>query len=114
MIERFRKFENLHILFWLVKDMCWLMEWKIVGLVMIAPTLSVAIWLTLKFRKTWSELSHNLAITLWISANSWWMINEFFLDDRYKSTSLYPFIMGLAILAYFYLPAWTKSVIAKT
>lgn len=34
-----RKMENLHIIFWLLKDMSWAMGWKIVGICMIAPTL---------------------------------------------------------------------------
>lgn len=58
-----------------------------------------------------SELAHNLAITFWIAANSYWMISEFFgfdtiqLFNSYsgKHLALIPFFIGIAILAYYYL-----------
>ncbi len=36
--ERYRKIENLHIVFWLIKDMAWAMLWKPLGVFMIVPT----------------------------------------------------------------------------
>ncbi|MBL7943436.1 MAG: hypothetical protein JNM00_11745 [Flavobacteriales bacterium] len=111
--EKFRVTENLHILFWLIKDTCWLIEYKTLGAWMIAPTVAVAIWLTWKSRSDWPEFSHNMAVTLWISANSWWMINEFFWDDIYKSWSLFPFLGGLLILAAYYLPHWLKAIAGR-
>src|SRR5215212_5180050 len=74
---RFRKMENMHIAFWLMKDISWCMIWKELGIAMIIPTLSVAIWITWKNRHIVSELAHNLAIVFWISANAYWMISEF-------------------------------------
>jgi hypothetical protein len=32
---RFRKMENLHIVFWLFKDVAWCMVWKPLGILMI-------------------------------------------------------------------------------
>ena len=40
---KFRKFENLHIVFWLFKDMAWCMFWKPLGLIMIFPTFIISV-----------------------------------------------------------------------
>jgi hypothetical protein len=101
---KFRALENLHILFWLVKDICWCTGFKPLGVTMIFPTLIVAIYITWKNRHIFSELAHNLAITFWIAANSMWMIFEFLeRDAQLKNYCLIPFGIGLAILLYFYL-----------
>lgn len=101
---KFRSLENLHILFWLVKDICWCIGFPPLGVAMIFPTLFVAIYITWKNRAFVSELTHNLAITLWIIANSMWMIFEFLeRDAELKNYCLIPFIAGLAILLYYYL-----------
>lgn len=107
---RLRKMENLHIAFWLMKDISWCMIWKELGLTMIVPTLSVAIWIAWKNRHIVSELAHNLAIVFWITANAYWMISEFFGFDEYviwnqytgKHIALLPFAMGILIMLYYY------------
>src|SRR5688572_10296945 len=71
---RFRKMENLHIVFWLFKDISWCLIWKPLGIAMIFPTLIIAIIIAWRTRQYVSELCHNPAITVWISANSYWMI----------------------------------------
>ena len=38
---RYRKMENLHIVFWLFKDISWCMVWRPLGLAMILPTLII-------------------------------------------------------------------------
>ena len=108
---RYRKMENMHILFWLLKDVAWCRIWKVLGLVMIFPTLIISIIIAWRTRSFKSELAHNLAITFWISANSYWMISEFFgFDERYiafgiegKYMAVIPFVIGVLILAYYYL-----------
>ncbi len=108
---QYRKMENLHIVFWLFKDVAWCMVWKPLGIVMIFPTLIVAIVIAWRTRHMVSELCHNLAITVWITANSYWMISEFAGFDTkhligvytYKHLAIIPFIMGLLCLAYYYL-----------
>jgi len=72
--KRFRQMENLHIVFWLFKDVAWCMVWKPLGIVMIAPTLLISIVIAWRTRHIVAELCHNLAITIWISANSFWML----------------------------------------
>ena len=107
---RFRRMENMHIAFWLMKDISWCMIWKELGIAMIVPTLSVAIWIAWKNRDIKSELAHNLAIVFWITANAYWMISEFFGFDSKtvwenftgKHMALIPFITGAIILLNFY------------
>jgi hypothetical protein len=101
---RFRSLENLHILFWLVKDICWCAGIKTLGVTMIFPTLTVAIYIAWKNRQQISELTHNIAIALWITANSMWMIFEFTDRDAYlKNYCLIPFGVGVLVLLYYYL-----------
>lgn len=108
---RYRRMENMHIVFWLFKDISWCMIWKELGIAMVFPTLIVSIIIAWRTRSMKSELAHNLAITLWITANSYWMISEFFGFDNVqlfnsysgKHLALIPFLTGVAILAYYYL-----------
>jgi hypothetical protein len=108
---KFRKMENLHIVFWLFKDLSWCLSFKWLAGVMIIPTLAIAIIIAWRTRQFVSELCHNLAITVWIMANSYWMITEFLkLDDKivfanytYKNLAIIPFVLGLLILGYYYI-----------
>ena len=108
---KYRKMENLHIVFWLFKDVAWCMVWRPLGILMIFPTLIISIIIAWRTKQYISELCHNLAITVWISANSYWMISEFAGFDNkvisehitYKHLALIPFSIGLLILAYYYL-----------
>ena len=108
---RYRKMENLHILFWLFKDISWCMLWKPLGIAMIFPTLIIAIVITIRTKQYVSEVCHNVAIVFWISANSYWMISEFFGFDSatfygsitYKYLAIIPFGIGILMLAYYYL-----------
>ena len=101
---RFRRIENLHIVFWLVKDMSWAMLWKPIGLFMIIPTITAAIVITWQTRRIKSELLHNLAVVCWIIANGYWMITEFFsTDDNLRYYTIIPFSIGIVIIAYYYL-----------
>lgn len=104
---RFRRKENLHILLWLLKDTCWALDFHIMGMIMIIPTLTVAISITWQTRKIVSEFIHNLAVVLWITANCLWMTGEFFGWDEgtwgARHLALFPFGAGLCILAYYYI-----------
>lgn len=108
---KYRKMENLHIVFWLFKDIAWCMIWKPLGIAMIFPTLIISIVIAWRTRAYMSELCHNLAITVWISANSYWMISEFFqfdsmplcCDYTYKHLAIIPFTMGILLLAFYYI-----------
>ena len=39
----YRKMENMHVLFWLMKDIAWCMVWRPLGLLMVVPTLGIAL-----------------------------------------------------------------------
>ena len=111
---RNRKMENLHIVFWLLKDISWCMIWRPLGIAMIFPTLIIAIVIAFRTRQFMSEVCHNVAIVVWITANSYWMISEFMHFDTnilfgqytYKHLAIIPFSIGILILAYYYL--WWK------
>ena len=102
-LNRYRGFENFHIVLWLVKDLCWCTLSKTMGLVMIMPTLILAIYITFLHRKNKSELLHNLAIVFWICANSVWMTGEFFFKDGLRDYALIFFIAGIVMVSYYYL-----------
>ncbi len=117
---KYRKMENLQIVFWLFKDVAWCLGLKWLGTVMIIPTLIISIVIAYRTRQYVSELCHNLAITVWISANSYWMVSEFFgFDHRiiwgtytFKHLAIIPFTIGILILGYYYLiwkPLHTKK-----
>jgi hypothetical protein len=107
----YRRMENMHIVFWLLKDVSWCMVWKPLGLLMIVPTLAIAVVIAWRTRHMASEWAHNVAIVLWIAANSYRMISEFFGFDTAlvapgitgKHLALLPFVAGLLVLAYYYL-----------
>ena len=108
---RFRQMENLHIVFWLLKDISWCMIWKPLGILMIFPTLIISIVISWRNRRMVSETCHNVAIVFWITANSYWMISEFLHFDTkvlfgiytFKHIAVIPFTIGILILAWFYL-----------
>ena len=108
---KYRKMENLRIVFWLFKDIAWCIGFKVLGITMIIPTLTIALIISWRTRNMMSELCHNLAIAVWISANSYWMVSEFLGFDEYivwgsytyKHLALIPFGLGVLILAFYYL-----------
>ena len=106
-----RKTENLHIVFWLMKDISWCLMFRTLGVIMIVPTLGAAMYITWRARANKTDLAHNLAVVFWISANAWWMLAEFFEFDEIglwhgisgRHFALVPFAIGAAILLYHYL-----------
>jgi len=109
-----RRFENLHIVFWLMKDISWCMLWRAFGVFMIVPTLGAAIFITWRARADRADLAHNLAVVFWISANAWWMITEFFEFDETplwfgingRHWSMLPFLLGAFVLLRYYAAQW--------
>jgi hypothetical protein len=101
-LSKIRKFENLHVLFWLIKDLSWAMVWRPLGLFMIGPTVWIAIYL---LKKNWddkTERSHNAAVIAWILANSFWMSVEFLGKEELKIWCIVPFGFGLVVLLIHY------------
>lgn len=116
--KKYRITENLHIVFWLIKDVCWCTAFKPLGIAMIFPTILLAAYIAWQNRQIVAELFHNLAVLFWISANSYWMISEFFgFDDRVvighftgKEVAIIPFALGILCLAYYYLIIFPKEI----
>ncbi|MDX2001340.1 MAG: hypothetical protein SFW35_02850 [Chitinophagales bacterium] len=102
MIKNLRRYENFHILLWLVKDTCWLKDWQLAGTIMIVPTLLAALHITWLARKEATDLYHNLAVCCWIIANTIWMLGEFYCDDCTRPYAQVFFFMGLAPVLYYY------------
>ena len=78
------------------------MDLHILGIMMIFPTLLLAFYITFKFREILSELYHNIAVCLWIMANTVWMIGEFFFSDTLRPYAMIFFIAGLGVIAFYY------------
>jgi len=109
LLDKIRKYESLHIVFWLIKDTCWMLELKWLGAIMMVPTLFLAAYL---MYKTWHMLDVfiNTAILFWIMANSFWMIMEFFNDNQYKYFASIPFGLGFFFVGIFYFQTLRKKV----
>ena len=107
-LENIREYENMHIALWLLKDTCWVMSFKVGGMLMIIPTIAVAVHLTWKSRKSVSDLFHNTAVCLWITANAIWMTGEFFYNDGFRPYSTVLFLLGLIVVATYYLVYFPK------
>ena len=105
-----RWIENGHIFLWLLKDTCWALVWKPGGIFMIFPTLSVAIYILYRSRYNRTEFFHNLAVCLWISANSVWMVTEFLgVDKEYKKYAVFIFLIGIVVLLVYYIFFFRKD-----
>lgn len=80
-----------------------MLQWKILGVTMIIPTITVAIIIAFK---SWAEKDDefwiNLAICFWIGANSYWMICEFVHHEEIKDYAGFPFVAGMICVAWFY------------
>lgn len=100
-IKKIRNTENLHIILWLLKDTAWLLNFKILGLIMIFPTIGVAGWLVYKIWFDLKERCFNLAVLAWICANSVWMVGEFYFNDSTRKIALCFFIIGFLSIGYF-------------
>ena len=109
-MSQIKHYENIHIPLWLLKDTCWLLKWKLLGVLMIAPTIGVALAITIINRKNKEDSFWvNLATCFWISANASWMCFEFFNYEELKYYSIMPFIAGFVCVGWYYgKRLWTK------
>ena len=108
MLKNIRQYENLHIAFWLIKDSCWVTSFTTLGMLMIIPTLYVAIDIAYRSRKNTADLFHNIAVCLWISANATWMTGEFFFKDTLRPYATVFFALGLIVVAVYYIVYFPK------
>lgn len=92
--------ETIHIPLWLIKDICWLMEYRMAGMIIAIPTILVAIIMTVITRKEKDHFLPNVSIALWILANANWMFAEFY-ELETKMYSIYPFALGVLAFSIF-------------
>lgn len=106
-----REFENFHIVLWLIKDVCWVSEYKTLGTIMIFPTVFMAIYIAIKTYHTKVDFFHNLAVVCWISANSLWMLGELYFDETpqqiyyeySRHIALTLFIIGIGFIGWYHI-----------
>jgi hypothetical protein len=98
-----RRYENFHIFLWLLKDVCWLLDFHIGGMIMIVPTVLAAFHITYISRSMRIDFMHNIAVTCWIIANGIWMVGEFYYNDGTRPYALVFFALGLLIVGTYYL-----------
>lgn len=99
-MSKIRFYENIHILFWLLKDLSWVMIWKPLGIIMILPTIGFAIWFCIKSFQQ-NDFFIHLATLFWISANTLWMLLEFLEKEEYKFLAALIFISGIVSISYY-------------
>lgn len=109
MLKGLKEYENLHVTLWLLKDTCWVLNWKIPAMVMIIPTVLIAVHIAWRSRSNTADMFHNIAVALWICANGTWMTGEFFCNDCTRPYALVFFVAGLLTVAYYYLVLMPKG-----
>jgi hypothetical protein len=80
-INTWRRYEFIHMFFWLLKDYCWCSQDKVMWLVGAIPTIFVSvdlIYITSKNKKLFVDLMHYLAQLLWVSSNIIWAFVELY------------------------------------
>lgn len=106
-----KEFENFHIVLWLLKDVCWVSGYTIMGTVMIVPTVSMAIYIAWATRLSKVDFYHNMAVVCWITANSIWMLGEMYFDETplqiyyeySRSIAFTLFLIGLAFVCWYHI-----------
>jgi hypothetical protein len=103
MFKHQRLLENMHIPMWLIKDTCWMLQFKLVGTIVAVPTITMAIYLVIITRNFPKRFWPNLAVLFWISANTTWMLGEFY-KIGFTVPAVTLFFAGIvAIFVYIYI-----------
>ncbi len=87
-------------------------DFKTAGVIMVIPTILVAIWIAWINRRDKSDLAYNLAVCCWICANSVWMVGEFYYNGTTRPIAKVFFLSGLFIIAVHYfsrISSWLKA-----
>lgn len=87
-----------------------MLEIKWLGALMVPPALFMAIRICYLTRKT-EELYINLGIFSWITANSFWMLSEFFEASEHKNLAGFPFALGFVFVGWYY---WRHYFVKKS
>ncbi len=100
---KYRKFENVHVFLWLIKDFAWISGFQFLGMFMAVPTIGMAFYITYLSRTvSESDFVHNIAVSCWILANVTWMVGEFYFEDEKREWAVPFFVLGILVLLVFY------------
>jgi hypothetical protein len=82
-------------------------------MLMVLPTICLAVLIAYSSRKDTTELYPNLAVVFWISANSIWMTGEFYFNDTFRPFAICFFVLGIGIMAFYYFQLLIKNMSKK-
>lgn len=108
-LSKLKKLENIHILFWLFKDGFWMLNFQTLAIIMVIPTIIIAI-INVFIIKQELEILIHLAILCWILANCIWMFNEFYVINYYKYYASAFFSLGILFMFLYFLRLYRKTV----
>lgn len=75
MIQNEDKVDFFHFSFWLLKDIFWLLKWKLLATFMVIPTFILTIYIITKSKKIISTTS---IFSSWVMMNIFWMLHELY------------------------------------
>lgn len=97
-----RQLENAHVALWLLKDFAWCSSTKWLGVMMILPTIGLALLIVRASWRSFEDLTHNAAVCCWVAANITWMLGEFYFNDGTRGAARGFFYAGLSVMALYY------------
>jgi len=75
MVQEENKLDFLHFSFWLLKDICWLLKWKLLATIMVIPTFLLTVYILFKTKKF---ISSTGIFSSWVMMNIFWMLHELY------------------------------------
>lgn len=82
--RNFRQYENIHMFFWLAKDLAWNETNISLWLLFLIPTILVStdyFIIALSGKNTIIDVAHYTSTIIWVIGNIVWALGEFFYDD---------------------------------
>eukprot|EP01038_Epipyxis_sp_PR26KG_P007643 gene7643-10403_t len=86
-LKNFRQYENLHMLFWIAKDLAWNINNLQLWLLCLVPTIIIAadfLFISataVNVEDSTVDTVHFLVVLLWVIGNSVWAFGDFFVHD---------------------------------
>lgn len=101
-----RRYEFIHIAFWLLKDYCWCSDDKLLWLTGASITFFISIDFILKtYNNVMIDFCHYAAQFIWVLSNLIWAFTELYLDPKYdKIKETTPRYIAAVILFTAYIP----------
>ena len=82
--DTWRNVEHLHTILWLLKDICWACEFKVLWIIFFTLTFILSvdfIWLSYKAPKMLIDTVHYVIQIIWLLANFTWALSELWLHS---------------------------------